>query len=112
MINAVKVVVTTSEEEGEFSDLDVSIESSQSIYIPTPQKNLWAHRISFDVPVPNKVCFIELKQLNSFVQQLNTCRRCVTPGCSGDLFPFSVKTSGLGGVVTITFRVPYASHSV
>ena len=35
-----KVVVTTSEDEGEFSDLGVSIESSRSIYIPKPQKSL------------------------------------------------------------------------
>ena len=107
--NAVEVLggeihtVATSEEEGEFSEIDVSFESSQSVYIPTPQKNLWARRISLDVPMPNKVAFVELKQLDSFVQQMNACRRCATPGCSGDLVPSSVKTSGLGGAVSITY---------
>ena len=95
--------VTTSEEEGEFTDVNVSFESSQSIYIPTPQKNLWAHRITRDVPIPDRVCFVELKQLDSFVQQLNACRHCSTPGCSGDLVPSHVKTIGLGGAVSITF---------
>ena len=50
--NAVEVLgneITTSEEEGEFSDIDVSFKSSQSVYIPTPQKNLWAHRVSLSV---------------------------------------------------------------
>ena len=71
--NAVKVLggaIATNEEEGEFSDIDVSFDSSQSVYIPTPQKNLWARRISLDVPIPNKVAFVELKQLDSFVQQI------------------------------------------
>ena len=64
-----------------------------------------------NVPMPDKVCFVELKQLDSFVQQLNACRHCATPGCSGDL---SVKTSGLGGAVCVTFLhgLPYASHSL
>ena len=109
--NAVKVqgsVVMTSEEEGEFSDMDVSFESSQSLYIPTPQKNLWAHRVSLKVPLQDKVAFVELKQLDYFVQQMNACWRCATPGCSGDLVPSSVKTSGLGGAVSITFSAMVA----
>lgn len=103
VVKVLEGAVTTSEEEGEFTDIDVSFESSQSIYIPTPQKNLWANRISLSVPMPDRVCFVELKQLDSFVQQLNACRRCATPGCSGDLVPSSVKLSGLGGAVSITF---------
>ena len=101
--NEVMILGSASEEEGEFSDLDVSFDSSRSIYIPTPQRNLWANRISLSVPIPDRVCFVELKQLDSFVQQINSCRHCVTPGCSGDLVPSSVKTIGLGGAVSITF---------
>ena len=97
----------TSGKEGDFycSDLDSSFVSSQScdsIYIPTPQKKLWEHHISVEVPVPDSVCFLELKQLNALVEQLNSCRRCVTPGCSGALVPSSVKKSGLGGAISIT----------
>ena len=38
--------INSGNEEGEFSDLDVSFVSSQSICIPTPQKTLWAHQVS------------------------------------------------------------------
>ena len=39
--------VNSGNEEGEFSDLDVSFVSCQSIYIPTPQRTLCAHRLKF-----------------------------------------------------------------
>ena len=96
-------VTSDKEEEGEFSDLDVSFVSDGSIYIPTPQKKVWGPRASLEVPIPDSVCFLKLKQLNTFVQDLNACRRCATPGCSGILVPSSVKKSGLGGAVSITF---------
>ena len=103
MTGSVESPVNSGNEEGEFSDLDVSFVSNQSIYIPTPQKTLWAHRVSLEVPIPDSVCFLELKQLNTFIQLLNASRRCVTPGCSGILIPSSVKMSGLGGAISITF---------
>ena len=46
--------------------------------------------------LPKRAC-------SHFVQQLNASRRCVTPGCSGILIPSSVKMSGLGGAISITF---------
>ena len=96
----------TSGKEGVFSDLDTidsSFVSDGSIYIPTPQKKLWEHRVSLEVPIPNSVCFLEVKQLEAFIQRVNSCRRCVTPGCSGILVPSSVKKSGLGGAISVTF---------
>ena len=44
------------EEEGEFSDLDVSFVSDGSIYIPTPQKEVWGPCASLEVPIPDSVC--------------------------------------------------------
>ena len=103
MTGSVESPVNSGNEKGEFSDLDVSFVSNQSFYIPTPQKTLWAHRVSLEVPIPDSVCFLELKQLNTSVQLLNASRCCVTPGCSGILIPSSVKMSGLGGAISITF---------
>ena len=103
MTGSVESPVNSGNKEGEFSDLDVSFVSNQSIYIPTPQKTLWAHRVSLEVPISDSVCFLELKQLNTFVQLLNASRLCMTPGSSGILIPSSVKMSGLGGAISITF---------
>ena len=94
--------VTSGDEEGELSvdDLDTS---SQSLYIPTPTKVLWEDLVCVEVPIPDKMCFLELKQLESFVELVNSVRRCVTPGCSGALVPSAVKSIGLGGAISITF---------
>ena len=68
---------------------------------PPPQKRI---RDNFPIiPISNKVCFLELKQLDSFVQQLNTVRSCLTPGCKGVLAPLTVKNTGLGSAVSICF---------
>ena len=94
--------VTSGDEEGELSvdDLDTS---SQSLYIPTPTKVLWERWVCVKVPIPDKMCFLELKQLESFVELLNSVRCCVTPGCSGALVPSAIKSIGLGGAISITF---------
>ena len=94
--------VTSSDEEGELSvdDLDTSL------YIPTPTK---LRRVCVKVPIPDKMCFLELKQLESFVELLNSVRRCVTPGCSGALVPSAIKSIGLGGAISITFSCNHCS---
>ena len=80
LVENVKTVAspeTSNKEESEFScsgDVDslfVSSQSCESLYIPTPQKKLWEHRVSVEVPIPDSLCFLELKQLESFVQQLS-----------------------------------------
>ena len=98
--------VTSGDEEGELhvsvDDLHVDT-SSESLYIPTPTKVLWEHWVCVKVLIPDKMCFLELKQLETFVELLNSVRCCVTPGRSGVLIPSAVKSIGLGGAVSITF---------
>ena len=36
-------------------------QSCKSLYIPTPRKKLWEHRISVEVPIPDSLCFLELR---------------------------------------------------
>ena len=93
VIENVASPVTSSDEEGELSvdDLDTSM------YIPTPTK---LRRVCVKVPIPDKMCFLELKQLESFIEVMNSVRRCITPGCSGAL---AIKSIGLGGAISITF---------
>ena len=90
----------SDEKEGDVS-LDTSYNSVESLYVPTPQKKI---RDSFPIiPIPNKICFLELKQLDSFIEQLNSIRCCSTHGCTGVLIPSTVKSIGLGGAVSIFF---------
>ena len=94
-----KLVLMHFKGEGEFSDLDVSFVSDGSIYIPTPQKEVWGPVLVLKFPY-RIVC---VSQLNTFVQHLNACRRCSTSACSGIIVPSSVKKSKLGGAVMINF---------
>ena len=84
------------------SDIDssfLSLDSDTSVYVPTPQKKKFATKIVF----PNKLCFVELHQVEKFVQQLNSIRCCSTLGCKGVLFPETVKLNSLGGAVSICY---------
>ena len=93
----------SDEKEGDMS-LDssfTSMYSNESLYIPTPQKRI---RDNFPIiPIPNTMCFLELKQLENFIHQLNSIRCCSTQGCTGVLIPSTVKSIGLGGAVSISF---------
>ncbi len=80
----------------------LSQSDSGSLYMPSPQKAFL--NVIKPVEMPNKLCFVNLRQLDQFVQQMNKIRRCCTPGCGGDLVPLSIKTKSLGGAVSI----PYA----
>ena len=78
-----------------------SVCTTESLYVPTPQKRI---RDNFPIiPIPNKMCFFELKQLDIFIQQLNSIRCCSTRGCTGVLIPSTIKSIGLGGAVSIFF---------
>ena len=39
------------------------------------------------VSVPQKVCFMDLTQLDEFIKQLNEIQMCATQGCKGELTP-------------------------
>ena len=63
----------------------VSEVSSDSLYLPTPQK--LAKQSLPVVPMPKKICFVDLTSLGNFIEQLNRIRKCATPGCNGNIVP-------------------------
>ena len=74
-----------------------------SLYIPTPERMV-REKIKNTSIVPLNVCFMDLRQLDKFMKQLNEVRVCATPGCKGKLTPVHVKSAGLGGAVSIGYN--------
>ena len=84
------------------SDVSSMIEfADDSVTLPTPP--LIRHTIKA-VDMPHKVYFMDLTQLDKFIEQLNHIRACVTPGCIGELTPIKVYSLGLGGAVSIKYN--------
>ena len=44
------------------------------------------------VSVPQKVCFMDLTQLNKFIKQLNSMQMCATQGYKGELTAVKMST--------------------
>ena len=53
------------------------------------------------IVLPNQTAFVQLSQLDKFVESINGIRGCKTPGCDGNLVPISVKSVGLGGGISV-----------
>ena len=89
-----------------------SVSASESEYWPTPKRTICRQtkgeqrsvpiQIS-PIALPNEVGFMTLPQLERFVESINAIRGCKTPNCEGVLVPVAVKSSGLGGALSITF---------
>ena len=86
------------------------VNGEDSEYISTPTctvqtkvKPCPVRRMVSSITLPNQVGFITLSQLERFVQSVNTIRGCKTPNCAGALVPVAVKSSGLGGALSIIF---------
>ena len=101
---------SASFEMSDFSDDDhlydgdtsfVSEVSSGSLYLPTPQK--LAKQSLPIVPMPKKICFMDLTCLGNFIEQLNQIRKCTTPGCDGKIVPISIESIGLGGAINVRY---------
>ena len=75
----------TVESDEETDSLNVTVESNDgSLYVPTPQRKV-RERIENTSIIPSNICFMDLKQLNKFIKQVNQIRCCATPGCKGAL---------------------------
>jgi hypothetical protein len=93
----------TVESIEETDSLNVTVESNDgSLYIPTPQRKV-RERIESMSIIPSNICFMDLKQLDKFIKQVNQIRYRATPGCKGALCPIHVKNVGLGGALSITY---------
>ena len=53
--------------------------------------------------IPNRVGFVKLSQIGVFVDSINKIRGCKTPGCDGNLVPVAVKSTGMGGGLSVWF---------
>ena len=53
--------------------------------------------------IPNRVGFVKLSQIGVFVDSINKIRGCKTPGCVGNLVPVAVKSTGMGGGLSVWF---------
>ena len=85
------------------------IESADdSVHLPTLPPPI-RHTLK-SVSIPQKICFMDLAQLDKFIEQLNRIRSCVTPGCMGELTPVKVSSVGLGGAVSIKYNCNGCAH--
>ena len=75
--------------------------SSGSLYLPTPQK--LAKQSLHIVPMPKKICFMDLTCLGNSNEQLNQIWKCTAPGCDGKIVPISIESIGLGGVINVLY---------
>ena len=70
--------------EGDTSDVSFTIESDNDCVHPsTPAPLPLLRRTVKVVSVPRKICFMDISQLDKFIEQLNHIRSCITPGCTG-----------------------------
>ena len=51
--------------------------------------------------IPDRVGFVRLSQIGVFVDSINKIRGCKTKGCDGNLVPVAVKSTGLGGGLSV-----------
>ena len=87
------------------TSLNVSLEScsgDDSLYLPTPERMVRDSRNNPAI-VPSNVCFMDLTQLDKFMELVNEMRVCATFGCKGKLTPIRVKSVGQGSAVSISY---------
>ena len=87
------------------NDESFEIESDDDSIRPSvPPPPFRCSRAIQAVTVPQKVCFMDLTQLDRFIVQLNGMRMCATPGCKGKLIPIKASTFRLGEAVSIKYN--------
>ena len=80
-------ILSETEEESS-CDSFVTESGDDSLYLPTPERKV-RESVKNVCLVPNQVCFMDLNQLDKFMNQLNQARVCATPGCRGALCQFT-----------------------
>ena len=83
----------------EGNDTSYSDANTDPLYIPPSR----CHRKQKCIKLPNKLCLMDLSQLDKFMAKPNKTRVYSTPpGCQGALAHISIKSIGLGGAVSVT----------
>ena len=72
------------------SSVSVQVSDNDSLYIPTPERPLPLKASCVDLP--HKMVFMDLSQLDQFVDTINKLRGCKTPRCDGALIPINVNS--------------------
>ena len=86
------------------SESAVSGSDTDSEYVPTPERPERPVTLKVSrTDLPNEVAFMEVYQLEKFMESINKIRRCITPPCVGELIPVKVKSSGLGGAISLLY---------
>ena len=68
------------------SESAVSGSDTDSEYVPTPERPERPVTLKVSrTDLPNEVAFMEVSQLEKFVESINKIRRCITPHCVGEL---------------------------
>ena len=100
-----EIAVGTCYEESsdEWLDSESNSSGNDPLYIPTPECQVEERVRVSPVDLPRKVGFIDLLQLQRFIDAINASRGCRTPMCTGALVPVYVKSVGLGGALSISF---------
>ena len=80
-----------------------SADSDNSDYITTPLRPKLRRPLRVPISVPHHYIFLDLKQIEKFVEHLNDMRGCKTSGCKGRLVPLEVVTRGMGGTATVAY---------
>ena len=83
------------------SSVSVQVSDNDSLYIHTPDRPLPLKASCVDLP--HKMVFMDLSQLDQFVDTINKIRGCTTPQCDGALIPVNVNNSGLGGAICVSY---------
>ena len=80
-------------------------DSDESEYLPTPQKLMKCYPVEkCPEASERKLCFLDTDALQVFIDQVNSSRTCVTPGCKGNWVPVVITSKGLGGALSVTYR--------
>ena len=91
--------VQSNSSSGSLSLLIDDGHESQGVAISAPKKRT----VPSAIVMPNQIGFMELSQLQIFVDSINKLRGCKTSKCEGDLVPICVKGVGFGGSIHIRF---------
>ena len=86
--------------QSDLADESLCWDMNVSLYVPTPQRNF---RRNLSQVASHKVAFMDLFELGRFMKTVNRIRGCITPGCTGELTPAHVRSSGLGGALSISY---------
>ena len=93
-------VMLSDASQSDLADESPCWDMNDSLYVPTPQRNF---RCNLSHIASHKEAFMDLSELGRFMKTVNRIRGCITPGCTGELTSAHVRSSGLGGALSMSY---------